>query len=433
MTETPGSQPFLFEAPGTRRVVADFSGGTLSGDGGCLLLRVVDRGLGLTRHLAGCFTDTRDQRWVDHSVGQLLAQRLYALALGCEDLNDHGLLRRDPLPATACDKTDPLGRDRCLPQFRDAALAAPATLNRLEWSNHKRTRAHKLVHDPKKLEACLLELGARCLPRDATEPVLDPDAMGSLVHGPREGRFLSGYCDDYCYLPLYVFCGNTPLWAQLRTADQDAAAGSLAAVQRIVTALRRRNPRVRILLRADSGFARDELMAWCETQRQVYYCFGLAQNSLLADLLATPLADAAARHALCGGAPVRIFTEFACRTLDSWSRTRRVIGKAEVNAQGRNPRFLVTDLPRDGFGPEEVERFAPAALYEGFHCARGPMENVLKQQTLDLHADRLSTHHPGSNQLRLWLSTPAYLLLERVRAVGLAGTELAKATVVRCA
>lgn len=423
------TDPLLFEDLGPRKVVADFSGGHLSSDGGCLLLRQIDRGFGLTRQLATCFLDLRDQRWVDHSVDQLLAQRLYALALGYEDLNDHDLLRRDPLLAAACEKVDPLGQDRFLPQFRDAALAAPATLNRMELSNHKRSRAHKLTHDPRKVEACLLEMGARCLPKHATELVLDLDAMGSLVHGMQEGRFFHGYYDGYCYLPLYVFCGNTPLWAQLRTADHDAADGALAAVQQIVAALRKRSPQARIILRADSGFARDELMAWCEGQWNVYYCFGLAQNSRLLANLEVPLAAAAARQILCGGAAVRIFTEFEYQTLKTWSCLRRVIGKAEITAEGKNPRFLVTNLPGKGFAGDAADRFSPISLYEEFYCARGQMENVLKQQSLDLKSDRLSTHHLGSNQLRLWFSALAYLLLERMRAVGLAGTKMACATV----
>jgi hypothetical protein len=423
------SEPLLFDDLGPRKVVADFSGGTLSSDGGCLLLRQVDRALGLSAQLANCFTDTRDQRWVDHSLGQLLAQRLYGMALGYEDLNDHQLLRLDPLLAAACEKSDPLGKDRFLPQFRGAALAAPSTLNRMELSNHKADRTHKLAHDPRKLEACLLAMGARCLPKHAAEVVLDLDAMGTLVHGMQEGRHFSAYYDGYCYLPLYIFCGNIPLWAQLRTADQDASKGALEAVQQIVAALRKRSPKVRIILRADSGFAREELMAWCESQCGIFYCFGLAQNSRLLDEIVQPMAEAAARQALCGGAAVRFFNEFEYRTLDSWSRSRRVIGKAEMTAAGKNPRFLVTNLPAKGFANEEEDRFGPASLYEDFYCVRGQMENVLKQQTLDLKADRLSTHHLSSNQLRLWLSALGYLLLERVRAVGLAGTELARATV----
>lgn len=423
-------QPLLFQDLGMRKVVADFSGGILSSDGGLLLLRQVDRGLGISAALAGCFRDGRDPRWVDHSVQQLLAQRLYALALGYEDLNDHALLRRDPLLAVACEKTDPLGRDRFLPQFRDAALACPATLNRLELSNHKVSRAHKLTHDPAQVQATLLKMGVRCLPKHALEIVLDLDTTGTLLHGEQEGRFFDAYHGGYCYEPLYVFCGNIPLWAQLRTADHDAAEGAVEAMKKIIAAIRQRCPQARIILRADSGFARPQLMALCEGLPEVYYCFGLQRNPRLVLRVQGALAKARARQIQCGGAATRVFCEFEHTTLKSWSRARRVIAKAEFTAQGPNPRFVVTNLPAEGFAQDQdPERFTPVRLYEQFYCARGQMENVIKQQLLDLKADRLSTHHLGSNQLRLWLSALAYVLLERVRTLGCAGTELAVATV----
>jgi len=422
-------QPLLFQDLGPRQVVADFTGGTLSSDGGVLLLRQVDLGLGLTRALADCFTDHRDALWVDHSVPQLLAQRLYGEALGYEDVNDHETLRHDPLLATACNKRDPLGRDRFNPVHRGVALAGPATLNRLELSNNKKSRCHKLPHDPRKVEACLLAMGVRCLPKYASEIVVDWDAMGHRLHGTQEGRHFSAYYDGYCYLPLYALVGDVPLWAQLRTSDQDAAAGVVPALEQIVGAIRQRCRRARIIIRADSGFAREEILAWGEGHG-VYYCLGLAKNSVLLDELAVALADARARRCLSGTASVRVFRQFAYQTRQSWSRARRVVGKAEVMAEGDNPRFVVTNLPAEGFrGEEDRTRFEPARLYEEFYCARGQCENGLKQQTLDLRADRLSTHHLASNQLRLWLATLAYLLLERVRAWGLAGTELARATV----
>ncbi len=424
-------QPLLFQDLGSRQVVADFSGGTLSTDGGALLLRQADHCLGLSRALADCFDDQRDARFVDHQLQQLLAQRIEGQALGYEDLNDHEQLRRDPLLAVACNKPDPLGQDRLFADNRGAALAAPATLNRLELSNNKRTRCHKLPHDPRKIEACLLKLGVRCLPKHAREIVVDLDAMGHLLHGTQEGRHFSAYYGDYCYLPLYAFVGDVPLWAQLRTSDQDAASGVVPALEKIVAAIRKRCKRARIIIRGDSGFCREEIMAWCERQlRVVYYCLGLAKNSVLIEQLQPALADARARRCLSGAQSARAFTEFEYQTQKTWSRARRVIGKAEVMAAGDNPRFVVTNLPAHGFkGERDRTRFTPQRLYEGFYCARGDMENVLKQQTLDLAADRLSTHHLASNQLRLWLATFAYLLLERVRAWGLAGTELASATV----
>lgn len=424
-------QPLLFQDLGSRQVVVDFSGGTLSTNGGALLLREADHRLGLSRALAECFDDQRDARFVDHSLQQLLAQRIAGLALGYEDLNDHDQLRRDPLLAVACDKRDPLGQDRLFSDNRGAALAAPATLNRLELSNNKHTRCHKLPHHPQKIEACLLKLGVRCLPKRAREIVVDLDAMGHLLHGTQEGRHFNAYYGDYCYLPLYALVGDVPLWAQLRTSDQDTASGVVPALEQIVAAIGKRCKRARIIIRGDNGFCREEIMTWCERQpRVVYYCLGLAKNSVLIEHVQPALADARARRCLSGAQSARGFAEFEYQTQKTWRRARRVIGKAEVMAAGDNPRFVVTNLPGRGFkGDPDRARFTPQRLYEEFYCARGNMENVLKQQTLDLAADRLSTHHLASNQLRLWLATCAYLLLERVRAWGLAGTELAAATV----
>jgi hypothetical protein len=421
----------LFQDLGSRQVVADFSGGNLSSDGGVLFLRQTDKNLGLTSELARCFVDLRDARFVDHALEEMLAQRIYGLGLGCEDLNDHERLRLDPLLATACGKEDPLGLDRFNPADRGIALAAPSTLNRLELSNNKQSRCHKLPHDPQRVEACLLKMGVRCLPKHAEEVVVDLDAMGHLVHGMQEGRHFNAYYGDYCYLPLYAFVGDIPLWAQLRTSDHSAAEGVVPALEKIVAAIRQRCRKARIIVRGDSGFGREEIMAWCERQQPVvYYCLGLAKNSVLIEKLAGALADARARRCLSGAAQVRVFREFDYRTQTSWSRSRRVIGKAEVMAAGDNPRFVVTNLPAGGFkGEEDRERFEPQRLYEELYCARGDMENQLKQQVLDLRADRLSTHHLASNQLRLWLATLGYLLLERVRTLGLAGTDLARATV----
>src|SRR5271169_5627265 len=425
----PEREPHLFTDLGSRQVVADFSGGFLSTDGGVLLLRQVDAHLGLTQSLAQCFNDGRNQVWVDHSVPQMLAQRIYGLAQGYEDLNDHQRLRLDPLLAAACGKEDPLGEDRVLPAFRGIALAAPCTLNRLELSNNKSDRCHKIPHDPAKIEACLLQMGARCLPKRAKEVVVDLDAMGHRLHGLQEGRHFNAHYDDYCYVPLYAFVGDFPLWAQLRTAEHEAAHGAVPALEKIVAAIRKRCRRARIIVRGDSGFGREEIMAWCEAQPEVYYCLGLAKNSVLIDKLGPALARARGRHCLSGAASVREFTEFEYRTHDSWSRSRRVIGKAEVMNAGENPRFVVTSLPAKGFeDDEEKTRFSPARLYEELYCARGDMENKLKQQVLDLHADRMSTHYQASNQFRLWEAMFAYLLLERLRTQGLAGTELERET-----
>src|SRR5712692_5714036 len=357
------NQPLLFTDLDSRQVAADFSGGTLSTDAGALLLRQVDVHLGLTQELARCFYDLREPVWVDHSVQELLRQRLFATALGYEDLNDHQRLRLDPLLAVACGKTDPLGEHRFLPQHRGIALAAPSTLNRLELSNNKETRCHKVPHDPAQIEACLLKMGVRCLPKHAKEVVVDLDAMGHRLHGFQEGRHFNAYYDDYCYLPLYAFVGDFPLWAQLRTAEHEAAHRVVPALEKMVAAIRKRCPKARIIVRGDSGFCREEIMAWCEGQREVYYCLGLAQNSVLVEQLGPALATARARHCLTGAASVREFTEFEYQTRESWTRSRRVIGKAEVMKEGENPRFVVTNLPATGFDDDEQEsRFSPARL-----------------------------------------------------------------------
>lgn len=421
--------PLHFAALGRRQVVADFSGGHLSTDGGALLLRSVDRALGLTVRLAQAFTDHRDARYCDHSLRHLLTQRIYGDALGYGDLNDHDTLRRDPLLAVACDKLEPLGTDRRHAHDHGVALAGSATLNRLELGHQPTDRYHKIHYDPKAIAAALLELGVRCLDRHAHELVIDLDGMGHRVHGLQEGRHFNPYYAGYCLLPLYAFVGDVPLWAALRPGDADAGCdGVLDALTAIVAALRKRCPRARLIVRGDSAFAREETLAWCEAHA-VYYCFGLAPNARLVAEVQPTLADARARRCLTGAPSARAFKDFAYQTRTSWSRERRVVGKAEVMAGGDNPRFIVTNLPGEGFPGKDRTRFSAAALYENFYCARGEMENVLKQQVLDLSGDRMSTHDLAGNQLRLWLATLGYLLLERLRSVYLRGTELARATV----
>jgi hypothetical protein len=422
-------QPLLFQDLDRRQVVADFSGGYLSNDGGALLLRALDRGLGLCASLSHAFTDLRDARYCDHSLHHLLTQRLYAIALGYDDLNDHDTLRRDPLLAVACDKREPLGDDRLHAHDQGVALAGAATLNRLELGHQPTDRYHKIHYDPKAIEAALLDMGVRCLDKHATELVIDLDAMGHLVHGLQEGRHFSAYYDGYCLSPLYGFVGSVPLWAALRPGDADAGAdGVVPALEAIVPAIRKRCKKARLIVRADSAFAREETMAWCEAH-DVYYCFGLAPNVRLKAELEETLAAARARRCLSGVPSARAFKDFDYQTRQSWSRERRVVGKAEVLAAGDNPRFIVTNLPREGFRGEDRARFAAAALYENFYCARGDMENVLKQQVLDLPGDQMSTRELASNQLRLWLATLAYLLMDRLRSVYLRGTDLARARV----
>ena len=424
---TPRQETFEFDRLATRRVEADFSGGYLSSDGGVLLLRQLDGRLGLIERLSECFEDFRHPAFVDHQLRELVGQRVLGLALGYEDLNDHDALRLDPLLALAAGKSDPTGQDRLCVQDRGKPLAGSSTLNRLELGNYQGAeRYRKIKADMAGIEQLLLEMGVETLSADTAEVVLDFDATDDLIHGLQEGRFFHGYHGNYCYLPLYCFVGPVPLWAQLRSSNRDACDGTVEALEQIVPAIRRRCPKARIILRADSGFCREEIMAWCEAH-DLYYCLGLARNQRLIEQVQDEFMAARAHACLTGGY-ARRFTQFDYQTRKSWSRARRVIAKAEVLPQGDNPRFLVTNLPAEGFLDDPPARFAPQRCYEEFYCARGDMENRIKEQQLDLFADRTSTHYMGSNQLRLWFATFAYLLLERLRSLGLQATPLAKAT-----
>lgn len=385
--------------------MADFTGGRMSSDGGVLLLRELDRGLGLTRQVAACFQDRRDPDLITHTVPELVAQRIFGLALGYEDLNDHQSLRRDPLLAAAAGKLQP-----------EDALASAPTLNRLEITAERpASRYHKIAPEPARLEALLLQLGVRTLRRRQREVILDFDATHDPLHGRQEGAFFHGYYDCHCYLPLYAFIGEALVWAQLRTADRDASDGTVAALEKIIPAIRRRCPKARIVVRADSGFCREAILAWCE-QHRVDYVIGLARNERLLEQLSPALVRAREQAALCGGT-ARVFAEFPYRTRETWSRERRVIGKAERLGDKDNPRFIVTSLRRRA-----------DELYEKLYCARGEMENRIKEQQGDLFGERLSSHGFAANQLRLWLSAFAYVLMERLRAVALQGTALAQAT-----
>jgi len=408
-----------FQGLGRRKVQVDFRGGRISSDGGGLLLREVERRRGWIRRLAGCFTDHRDPAWVEHPIAPLLAQRIYGLALGYEDLNDHEYLRADSLLAVLCEKGDPLGRNRRRRADQGKPLAGKSTLNRLELGGQDAaSRYKKVVFD----EAAIADLFVQqFIAGHATPPAtvtLDLDATDDLVHGKQEGRFFHGYYDAYCYLPLYIFSGDDLLCARLRPSNIDASAGALEDIERIVGLMRQAWPQVKILLRADSGFARDEIMAWCECHG-VDYLFGLARNVRLERLL-SPALESAQRWQQVVGGSVRTFMELRYRTQKSWSRARRVIGKAEVSGRGANPRFIVTSLTAREVGAR--------ALYEETYCARGDMENRIKEQQLDLFADRTSTSAMKSNQLRLWFSAIAYSLLKDLRTLGLKGTRLARAT-----
>jgi Transposase DDE domain group 1 len=425
-------QSWLFQDLGSRKVEIDFGGGYLSSDGGGLILRELERHSGLLRDFSGCFVDYRDQRYIEHSVQELVSQRIHGLVLGYEDLNDHDHLRRDPIHGLIAGKSDPLGQDRNLERDKGKALAAHSTLNRLELSAEAiDARYHKIQGQPDEIEQLLIKRGVKAIPRKSAEIVLDFDATDDPLHGSQQGAYFHGYYRHYCYLPLYCFCGNLPLFAKLRDCKRDASDGTVEALQKIVPIIRQRfGKRVRIIVRADSGFAREAIMAWCE-ENGVFYCLGLARNDRLVELLGTHF-EALEAQIKEGKVetPCRSFTEFEYSTLDSWSKARRVIGKAEILSQGDNPRFIVTNLPKDGWATRtQAARFEAVALYEKFYCARGDMENRIKEQQMDLFADRTSTHWMASNQLRLWFSAFAHLIMSTLQAGVLKGTELESASI----
>lgn len=395
-----------------RAVVADFDGGAITSDAGALLLGATDRAIRLVERFAACFRDGRDTARTEHSVATLVGQRIFGLALGYEDLVDHDALRHDPVMAVLAGKLS-ARRSDCAP------LAGKSTLNRLEHApSTAPTRYHRIGHDAGAIERLLVDVFLEAHAKPPRQIVLDLDATDDPLHGHQEGRFFHGYYDGYCYLPLYVFCGRHLLCAKLRRSNIDAAAGAVEEVARLVSQIRRRWPRTRILLRADSGFCREALMAWCEANR-VDYVLGLARNARLADEIAVELIQAE-DEAERTGRPARRFKDFRWSTRASWSRRRRVVGKAEWTGGEANPRFIVTSLGK----AEAGARF----LYEEVYCARGDMENRIKECQADLFADRTSAATFRANQLRLWLASMAYVLLCALRRIGLRHTGFAEAT-----
>ena len=400
---------FEFAPHFARRVTATFDAGTLTSDGGGLLLRATEKRVGQLRRLGACFTDARRADRVEHRLDELLAQRIYGLALGYEDLNDHEQLRHDPLLGLLAGKkklTQP--------------LAGKSTLNRLELSpeaDPHTERYTKVTYSAAAIDALLVTLFQEAHEHAPRRIVIDLDATDTPLHGQQENRFFHGYYNHYCYLPLYIFCGDHLLRARLRPSNIDACAGALAEVQGIVEQIRQRWSKTQIILRADSGFCRDELMSWCETNG-VDYVFGFARNDRLRARIEDAMRQARAEHERTGAA-ARVFTEFEYQTTTgSWSRARRVVAKAEQIAGKENPRYVVTSL-----GAAE---WAARDLYETLYCERGEMENRIKEQ-LSLFADRLSTETMRANQLRLYLSSLAYVLVSALRRLGLSGTELARA------
>ncbi len=410
-----------FHQLGRRRVIGRFDGGKISSDAGGLLLREVESRFQILKRLAReCFRDYRDQDRIEHTVGSLIRQRVYGIALGYEDLNDHDSLRHDVVMGLLSEKRDPTGSDRVREQDQGKAIAGKSTLNRLELTPedaNEKSRYKKIVADGGKIDELMVTLFIESYESAPSEVVLDVDATDDPVHGNQEGKYFHGYYAEYCYLPLYIFSGEHLLCARLRQANEDPASGVSQELERIVKKLKSAWPGVRIILRGDSGFCREEIMSYCEGE-SLDYVLGLAKNSRLIKQIDTEMAEAKQIYQATQQS-ARVFKDFRYRTRKSWSRERRVVGKAEYLAKGENPRFIVTSITSEEKQARE--------LYEDFYCARGDMENRIKEQQLGLFADRTSTSWMRSNQLRLYFSSFAYILMHALRRLGLEGTELAKA------
>jgi len=405
------AERFDFGTVEGRSVEASFDAGLVTSDAGALLLGATDQAIDLMRRFASCFHDERRQEWIEHEVATLVGQRVFAIALGYEDLNDHDELRHDPMMAVLAGKLMARRAD-CAP------VAGKSTLNRLELGRLQPTRYHKISHNPMAVRDLLVDVFLDAHQRAPRQIILDLDATDDPVHGEQEGRFFHGYYDCYCYLPLYVFCGRDLLAAKLRRADRDSADGAVEEVARIVARIRTRWPRTRMILRADSGFAREDLMAWCEANG-VDFVFGLARNERLVAAIEAELERAIAKsRRTCR--PERRFKSFMWMTRHSWSRKRRIVAKAEATQGEANPRFIVTSLASTTCKAKY--------LYEKVYCARGDMENRIKECQLDLFADRTSAATMRANQLRLWFHSMAYVLLCALRRIALRGTALTDAT-----
>jgi hypothetical protein len=397
-----------FQGVGKRQIVARFDGGQLSSDGGGLLLRETERRTDLLKQFAACFHDYRNPLMVEHSLKSLISQRVIALALGYEDLNDHDQLRHDPLMATLVEKADPT-----------RTLAGKSTLNRLELTpeGNGEDRYKRIVYDTAAIDRFFVDAYLKAYATAPERIVLDLDTTDDAIHGGQEGRFFHGYYGSYCYLPFYVFSGEHLLCARLRQSNVGPAEGTVEELERIVTQIREQWPEVKIVIRADSAFSRDDIMSWCE-RHGVHFVLGLARNARLERMLASEMEQARAESERTSG-PFRSYKELEYRTLDSWSRTRRVVGKAEHLVDKPNARFVVTSLP--------IEEVAAQPLYENDYCGRGDMENRIKEQKTFLFSDRTSAATMRANQLRLWFSSVAYLMMSALRRLGLKDTDLAKA------
>jgi hypothetical protein len=410
-----------FHALGRRKVVGKFDGGNITSDAGGLLLRETEERTGIIHGFARCFEDLRDPDLIEHTIMELIAQRVYGLALGYEDLNDHDELRRDPLLAVLVGKEDPEGQDRVRHRDKGKAMAGKSTLNRLELTPAEPTAAEqrykKIIMKPEEIDRLFVDVFLQAHGEAPEQIVLDVDATDDPLHGNQEGRFFHGYYMNYCYLPLYIFCGEFLLCARLRPSNIDASEGTVEELERIVGQIRAAWPQVKIIVRGDSGFCRDEIMTWCEA-RQVDYVFGFAKNDRIKAMISEELQQAQNLYEETREA-ARVFKDFRYETRESWTRERRVVAKAEHLEKGANPRFVVTSI--------DTDHMDARTLYERLYCERGEMENRIKEQQLWLFADRTSTGKMRANQLRLYFSSVAYMLMQALRRLGLWGTQMATA------
>ena len=391
---------FELQEIGGKSVTVKNDGARISSDGGLLLLAQLERKYGIIARVSDAFVDLRNPRLVQHELVPLLKQRIYGLCQGYEDINDHDSWRSDPLLAIACGKVPGA-----------TMLAGKGTLNRLELgakATDAKSRYKNIRYHEDRLPSTFIELFMKLHPAGRKPPkeiIIDVDATDDPVHGNQEGRIFNGYYDEYCYLPLYMFIDSIPVWAELMTADKDPATGVVPALERIIPAIRLLWKKTRIILRGDSGFCRTDILEWCE-QNDIYYIIGLPKNRRLTRAIGGSI-QAVADAWKKTGEPQRIFRDIRYKTKNTWKKARRVIGKAEHLELGANPRFIVTNL--------ETEYGDARSLYEDLYCARGNMENRIKEQKLFMFASRLSTHTLRANQLRLYFSTIAYLFMAILR------------------
>jgi len=410
-----------FHALGRREVVGKFDGGNITSDAGGLLLRETEKRTGIIKGFAKCFKDLRDPALIEHTVKELVSQRVYGLALGYEDLNDHDELRRDPLLAVLVGKEDPEGETRARQKDKGKAMAGKSTLNRLELTpaepTAKEQRYKKIIMKSEEIDRLFVDVFLQAHNEAPEEIILDVDATDDPLHGKQEGRFFHGYYMNYCYLPLYIFCGEFLLCARLRPSNIDASEGTVEELERIIDQIRIAWPEVRIIVRGDSGFCREAVMSWCEAHK-IDFVFGFAKNERLKAIIAEELQQAHELYEETMRAS-RVFKDFRYQTRESWSRERRVVAKAEYLDKGANPRFVVTSIG--------MQKMDASILYEQLYCGRGDMENRIKEQQLWLFADRTSASKMRANQLRLYFSSVAYMLMQALRRLGLRGTQMAKA------